>query len=55
MNMNVTTNRKHQTLGSFALILLIVGVFSQFKTLGGDNVVLIVSLAMHFAQRYSAS
>lgn len=50
--MNITTNRKHQTLGSFALILLIVGVFSQFKTLGGDNVVLIVSLAMLFTVGY---
>lgn len=27
-------------------MLLIVGVFSQFTTLGGDYVVLIVSLAM---------
>ncbi len=50
--MDITTNRKHQALGGLALILLIVGVFSQFTALGGDNVVLIVSFAMLFTVGY---
>ncbi|MEY2719623.1 MAG: hypothetical protein RLZZ273_989 [Bacteroidota bacterium] len=52
MTMDITTNRKHQALGGLALILLIVGVFSQFTALGGDNVVLIVSFAMLFTVGY---